>query len=203
MTLTTWLSLATVCCLGAISPGPSLAVVLRHTLSNGRLYGIVTAIAHALGLVVWAILTIWGLAILVTEVPWLYTSITYTGAFYLAWMGVKAIRSNSSHTLKDIDQQTAPLRIAARDGLMISLLNPKLAIFFIALFSQFISAEQPLSDQLIMIATVSTIDSLWYIMIAITLSHSRVVGSLQRKAPLINKISGIIFVGLALRVVTL
>ena len=61
MTLATWFSLLAICCLGAMSPGPSLAVVLRHTISNGRAHGMVTAISHAAGVAIWALLTVWGL----------------------------------------------------------------------------------------------------------------------------------------------
>jgi threonine/homoserine/homoserine lactone efflux protein len=151
---------------------------------------------------VWALLTIWGLAVLVTEIPVLYKLITYVGAAYLAWMGVKAICSKGDNKFS-VDKTTAPLIEAARDGMMISLLNPKLAIFFTALFSQFVTADLTLSDQLIMLSTVVSIDSLWYISVAIVLSHSRLIDKLQQKSAMIDKISGIVLVGLALRVVTL
>ena len=202
MTLTIWLSLVAVCCIGAMSPGPSLAVVLRHTISNGRAHGITVAITHAVGVAVWAMLTIWGLALLVTKTPLLYTLITYAGAGYLAWMGVKAIRSKGSEQLS-IDKRAAPLIEAARDGVLISLLNPKLAVFFIALFSQFVSADLTLFDQLLMMTTVASIDSIWYIVVAVALSHSNVLNKLQRQSAIIDKISGFVLVGLALRVVTL
>lgn len=202
MTLATWLSLVAICCLGAVSPGPSLAVVLRHTLCNGRIHGILVSITHALGLAVWAVLTISGLAVLVTEIPVLYKLITYIGAVYLAWMGVKAIRSKGGNHFR-IDNTSAPLIEAARDGIMVSLLNPKLAIFFIALFSQFVTVDLTLADQLIMLGTVVSIDSFWYITVAIVLSHSRIIDKLQQQSAMIDKISGIVLVGLALRVVTL
>ncbi|MGY8871033.1 MAG: LysE family translocator [Pseudomonadales bacterium] len=202
MTLTTWLSLVAICCLGAISPGPSLAVVLRHSIGNSRIHGIIASLTHAFGLAVWALLTIWGLAVLVTEIPVLYKLITYVGAAYLAWMGVKAICSKGDNKFS-VDKTTAPLIEAARDGMMISLLNPKLAIFFTALFSQFVTADLTLTDQLIMLSTVVSIDSLWYISVAIVLSHSRLIDKLQQKSAMIDKISGIVLVGLALRVVTL
>ncbi len=202
MTLTIWLSLVAVCCIGAMSPGPSLAVVLRHTLSNGRSHGIMVAVTHALGVAVWAILTIQGLALLVTGLPVVYQLITWAGAGYLAWLGVKAIRSQGSGTLR-VERRRAPLAEAARDGVLIALLNPKLAVFFLALFSQFVSAELTLSDQLIMMATVAVIDSLWYIIVALLLSNSGIVDRLQEKSATIDRITGVVLVALALRVVTL
>jgi threonine/homoserine/homoserine lactone efflux protein len=202
MTLTTWFSLVAICCLGAMSPGPSLAVVLRHTVSNGRIHGVITAITHAIGVALWALLTVWGLALLVVEWPLMYKFLTYAGAAYLMWMGIKALRSNGAGPL-NVVPVAAPISEAARDGLMVSLLNPKLAFFFTALFSQFVSAELLLVDKLIMTGTASIIDALWYILVAVALSHSKVLEKLQRRSALIDKISGVVLLGLALRVVTL
>jgi threonine/homoserine/homoserine lactone efflux protein len=202
MNLTTWFSLVAICCLGAMSPGPSLAVVLRHTVSNGRIHGVITAITHAIGVALWALLTVWGLALLVVEWPLMYKFLTYAGAAYLMWMGIKALRSNGAGPL-NVVPVAAPISEAARDGLMVSLLNPKLAFFFTALFSQFVSAELLLVDKLIMTGTASIIDALWYIIVAVALSHSKVLEKLQRRSALIDKISGVVLLGLALRVVTL
>lgn len=202
MTLATWFSLLAICCLGAMSPGPSLAVVLRHTISNGRAHGMITAISHAAGVAIWALLTVWGLAVLVVEWPLVYQLLTYAGALYLMWMGIKALRSKGAGPLH-VEPVKAPISEAARDGLMVSLLNPKLAFFFIALFSQFVSAELVLADKLIMMGTASVIDAVWYIIVALVLSHSQVLKKLQSKSATIDKISGVILLGLAMRVLTL
>ncbi len=202
MTFTTWLSLVAVCTLGAISPGPSLAVVMRQTLCNGRSHGVLTGIAHAAGVALWAALTLFGLALLVTQQPLLYRVITYSGAAYLAWIGIKALRSTQqpSETTQTIK---TPKLNALRDGLAISLLNPKLAIFFIALFSQFVSANQSRTEQWLMMGTAAVIDALWYCLVAVILSHSRFIGTLQRQSVTLERISGLIFIALALRVITL
>lgn len=202
MTLTTWLSLLAICCLGAMSPGPSLAVVLKHTISNGRAHGVITALSHSAGVALWALLTVWGLAVLVVEWPLMYKLLTYAGAAYLMWMGIKALRSTGAGPMA-VKPVIAPMGEAARDGLMVSLLNPKLALFFIALFSQFVSAELVLADKLIMTGTAAVVDALWYIIVAVALSHSKVLDKLQSKSATIDKISGVILLGLALRVVTL
>ena len=202
MTLTTWFSLVAICCLGAMSPGPSLAVVLRHTVSNGRAHGIATALSHAIGVALWALLTVWGLAVVVVEWPLMYKFLTYAGAGYLMWMGIKALRSSGAGPM-DVEQVSAPISAAARDGLMVSLLNPKLAFFFIALFSQFVSAELVVADKLIMTGTASVIDAVWYIIIAVALSHSKVLDKLQKRSATIDKLSGAILIALALRVLTL
>lgn len=202
MTLTTWFSLVAICCAGAMSPGPSLAVIVRHTISGGRAHGMVAAIFHGAGVAAWAMSTVFGLAIIVTESPLLHTLITYAGAFYLAWLGIKALRSKGGEQLH-LDKSRSSLSEAARDGMMISLLNPKLAVFFIALFSQFVSTNLPMHDQLVMIATAGIIDSSWYSFVALALSSSRILDTIQKKSVAIDRTTGVIFIGLSLRVVTL
>jgi len=194
--------LVAICCLGAMSPGPSLAVVLRHTISNGRAHGMATAVSHAAGVALWALLTVWGLAVLVVEWPLMYKLLTYAGAMYLMWMGIKALRSKGTGPLQ-VEPIIAPMSEAARDGLMVSLLNPKLAFFFIALFSQFVSAELVMADKLIMTGTAAVIDAVWYIIVALALSQSKVLEKLQSQSATIDKISGVILLGLGLRVLTL
>jgi threonine/homoserine/homoserine lactone efflux protein len=132
----------------------------------------------------------------------MYQLITYAGAAYLMWMGIKALRSKGSSSL-DFGSSVAPIGEAALDGFMVSLLNPKLAFFFVALFSQFVSAQLLLSDKLIMTGTAAFIDALWYVIVAVALSHSSVLEKLQKRSAMIDKVSGVVLIGLALRVVTL
>jgi len=203
VTLATWLSIVAICILGALTPGPSLAVVLRHTVTNSRQHGIAAAIFHAAGVALWALLTVMGLAILVAESPVLFKVITWGGAGYLAWLGYKALTAKGDGVLKVGETDHVSWWKAGIDGLMISLLNPKLALFFIALFSQFVSADQTLSDQLIMMATAGGIDGLWYVLVAVVFSHSKVLTYLQKHTRWIDRITGGILIGLSARVVTL
>ncbi|WP_420588459.1 LysE family translocator [Bacterioplanoides sp.] len=202
MTLTSWLSLVAICVLGALSPGPSLAVVLKQSMNNDAKHGMVAGISHAMGVGLWAVLTIFGLGVLVSESPLLFSILTYAGAAYLAWMGVQALRAGKSEVQPLTNGRSEYLQ-AARDGLMISLLNPKLAIFFLALFSQFISADDSIADQLLMISTVTIIDGCWYVLVALVLSRMGLLQTLANHSQLINKITGVFFIALAVRVITL
>lgn len=202
MTLTNWLSLVAICILGALSPGPSLAVVLKQSMNNDASHGMVAGVSHALGVALWALLTIFGLGLLVSESPLTFSILTYAGAAYLAWMGIQALRAGRSQ-IKPLTKGHSAYLEAARDGLMISLLNPKLAIFFLALFSQFISADHTPADQLLMVSTVALIDASWYVLVALVLSRMGLLAVLSRHSQRINQITGVIFIALAVRVVTL
>lgn len=199
MPLTLWLSLAAVCAMGAMSPGPSLAMVLRHTLGGGRTPGVVAGLSHALGVGFYALLTVWGLGAVITHQPVLFQTITWGGAAYLAWLGIKALRAGRGGALEAQAAITNPVQ-AARDGVVVALANPKLILFFVALLSQFVSADMGWAAKAIIVATATLIDGAWYVLVAVALSHSRVLPWLQARAHWINRITGVLLIALALRV---
>ncbi|WP_108650970.1 LysE family translocator [Dongshaea marina] len=201
MSLTIWGSLFVVCLLGAMSPGASLAMVARHSLGGGRLHGVVTAWSHALGVGFYALLTVSGLAVLLHHTPWLFHTISYLGAAYLIWLGIGALRSKGGIAEHLESGRHCSLGRAARDGLMISLINPKLILFFLALFSQFVAAGAASHDHAIVIGTPLLVDGLWYTLIAMLLSHPRVLEVLRAKAVWIDRLCGLVLILVALRVV--
>ena len=201
MSLMLWFSLLLICVLGAMSPGPSLAVVLRQTVSNGRGHGIAAGCAHALGVGRWAMATVWGLGLLVSRHETLYQVLTWLGAAYLVWLGFNALRHASAPGLQAEQAERDSLWQAARSGALISLLNPKLAVFFTALFSQFVTADQSLSDQLLMVATATVVDGLWYSLVALLFSQSHLLAWLRRHLKLVEQLTGVVLIGLAVRVV--
>ncbi|MFC3282858.1 LysE family translocator [Litchfieldella rifensis] len=200
MPFSLWLSLAAVCAMGAMSPGPSLALVLRHTLGGGRLPGVAAALSHALGVGLYALLTVWGLGALIARQPLLFQFITWVGAAYLAWLGIKALRAGRVATWQASGVITSRAQ-AAREGMLVALGNPKLILFFVALLSQFVSPEMSLAAKTLIVATAMVIDGGWYVLVAMALSHSSVLPWLQARAHWINRLTGVLLLGLALRVV--
>lgn len=200
MSFSTWLGLLAICCLGAMSPGPSLAMVVRHTLGGGRGKGIVCAWAHSIGIGVYALVTLLGLAVMLKNAPLVFNGIAILGALYLAWMGLQALRSNGGMQAKLTAGEATDTLTAARDGIVISLFNPKIMLFFLALFSQFVMVADSLTGQALIILTPLVVDGLWYTLIALVLSHSSVLPKLREKAGLIDKLSGVVLILLAIRV---
>ncbi|MCW3172999.1 LysE family translocator [Shewanella subflava] len=200
MSFTTWLGLLAICCLGAMSPGPSLAMVVRHTLGGSRLHGIVCAWAHSIGIGVYALITLLGLAVVLKASPLLFNGIAMLGALYLAWIGIQALRSKGGMQQKLQAGTKTSLWVAARDGLAISIFNPKILLFFLALFSQFVLAAENITGQTLIVLTPLIVDGLWYTLIAIVLSHSAILPKLREKALWIDRLSGVVLIALAIRV---
>lgn len=199
MSLSLWLSLAAICAMGAMSPGPSLALVLRHTLGGGRLPGITAAVFHALGVGVYALLTVWGLGTLIAQNPQIFRVITWLGAAYLAWLGLQAFRAGKGGALSPSTIATTS-RQAAKEAVLVAMGNPKLIIFFVALLSQFVTPDMSVLSKAIIVATAMIIDGGWYVLVAVGLSHSSILPWLQRHAHWINRITGGLLIALALRV---
>ncbi|WP_394203110.1 LysE family translocator [Shewanella waksmanii] len=200
MTFSAWLGLLAICCLGAMSPGPSLAMVVRHTLGGGRGKGIICAWAHSIGIGVYALITLLGLAVLLKQAPMVFNAIAILGALYLAWMGIQALRSKGGVSEKLQAGEQTDAWTAARDGIAISLFNPKIMLFFLALFSQFVMVADDLWGKSLIVLTPLIVDGLWYTLIALVLSHSAILPKLRQRAALIDKLSGVVLILLAVRV---
>ncbi len=201
MELTVWLSVATICVLGAMSPGPSLAVVVRNTVNGSAAQGVATAIGHGVGVGIYALLTAAGLAVVIARSPALYDVIRYAGAAFLVWLGVKALLRPASGAL-GAGAPAAPRTDArgAWEGFLIAFLNPKIAVFFLALFSQFVNPEAGWQEKAILAATAAGIDAAWYSLVALGLSRSNVFEWLRARATLLDRVTGVVLVAVAVRV---
>jgi len=197
MTITIWLTVVSICLLGAMSPGPSLAVVLQQTLSGGRKTGLIAAVAHGLGIGLYALLCISGIAVIITASSLLFTVLQWLGAGYLIWLGIKGLRAKASGDEQLTDAPTTGS--AARDGFLVVFLNPKVAVFFIALFSQVIGSETTLLEKSAYTATALFIDMGWYVIVAWSFSNPRWLGSLQQNRVWLERIFGVVLITLAIR----
>lgn len=199
MNLATWLSIVAICCLGAMSPGPSLAVVMRHTLAGGRPAGISAALAHGLGVGIYAALCVSGLAFLILASPRLFAAFQWAGAAYLAWMGIRGLMAKPQPA--QTPSETPTTGSAARDGFMVAFLNPKIAVFFVALFSQVIGPDSTAIAKVVYASTAMVIDAAWYLLVAWLFSNPRWLSRLQKNSVWLERLFGAVLLGLAARLV--
>lgn len=202
MSFTVWLSLLGVCLLGAISPGPSLAVVLNNTVAGGRGAGLVCALAHGLAVGLYALVTVAGLALLIARSPLLYTGLQLAGAGYLGYLGIRNLRNRAGAPPMPTAESAAGVAhaSAASSGFLVAFLNPKLAIFMLALFSQFLPPEPDIATHALMVATVTLTDALWYALVALVIATGPVLQRLQRSARVVDRVFGVLLIGLGLTV---
>ena len=184
-----------------MSPGPSLATVIRNTVIGSRYHGIATGVSHALGIGFYAFLSVTGLMILIREAPLVFQVLTWLGTAYLIWLGWQGLTAKKSLIDQNGNQiSTLQISSAARDGLAISLLNPKITVFFLALFSQFVDQATNLLNSSIMVATPMLIDGLWYSLIAIFVSQKFLLTKLRKHGVWFDRGIGVLLILIALRV---
>ena len=197
MTLGQWLPLARLCLLGAMSPGPSLAIVTRHSLVSGTRAGVVCALSHGAGIFLWAALMASGLgAVLLAQPAW-FEGLRVTGAGFLLYLGARALLTQDGGIPADRQESVAGVGKAATEGIVIALSNPKVALFFAALFSQFIQPDATPSTQLVIATTAAVIDALWYSVVAVLLSRPLWSSRLTRYGHLLERGFGVILIMLS------
>ncbi|GAA1569610.1 LysE family translocator [Kribbella sancticallisti] len=120
-------------------PGPNNIYISLRSLTQGRRAGVVSAFAIETGSVVYILLAALGLAAVVQASPVVFTVISLAGAAYLALLGVRTLRSTESGGVGTIE--VSSLGRVFRDGVLVNLLNPKAALFFLAFLPQFTSRD--------------------------------------------------------------
>lgn len=202
MTLSLWFSLVAICMMGAMSPGPSLAVVLKHSIHGSMKNGMLAALSHGVGVGFYAAASLLGLGALMMQFPTVYQLLVYLGAAYLAYLGLKILFSKSNDSELQVQKSAVSSSKALQDGFAIAFLNPKLAIFFLALFSQFIDPENlTLNIGIIMCLTVFLIDTGWYLLVALLTDVSKKRFGFTKQNIWLDRLLGAVFIALAIKVV--
>ena len=187
MNLFVWLQFALVCTIGAMSPGPSLAVVIRNNINYSRLSGIMTSIGHGLGIGVYATLAVLGLGFILQVNQTLFLFIQILGLIFLFFLGLLFIFQKQSEEKINSDQSQFNSFL---QGFMVAIINPKIIIWFTAMYSQFISIEATITFNLILILTAANIDAIWYIVVSFVITGYGIKSFLIDRKILIQKITG-------------
>ena len=190
-----WAALAIVFALGAMSPGPSLAVVLRNTMTGGRSQGIYTGIGHGIGFGIYAFLAALGIATALSANEHVETVLRWGGVVILLWLGTTFLRHAMAQRggEQDQDHQHAPSdRIGFIQGFSIALLNPKIMAWMLALYSPFIEADFPMETLIGMGLLGMSIDGAWYVTVATVLTTGDRAERLKSNAHLIDGAMGVL-----------
>lgn len=207
MDMSSWLQLFVVCLLGAMSPGPSLGLVVNNSLSGGRLFGILTSLGHGTGIALWAMLTAVGIAGVIAARHEMLVAMQASGACLLAYVGARTALATDglvgSGQRGTIPTPNVLLRGVA-EGFLLSILNPKVALFFLAIFSHFVQEESSWTQTGLMGMSAGLIDALWYMLVTVSITTTNLTGVLRKREVAIRRVSGslllLIAVGLLISV---
>jgi len=195
MNFTALLGLAFVCAMGAMSPGPSLAVVLRNTVSGGRRQGVLTGIGHGLGFGIYASIAVMGLSAILLANESVFSILQWSGVCILLWLSYNMLTYNPS----DInDEHSIGDKKGFVEGFMIAFLNPKILVFLVAVFSQFLDPNMTNTDRMIMALLAGLIDTSWYVFVAVVLAGTPLIDKLRDNSVLVDRMIGVVLIFLAL-----
>ncbi len=183
-----------VCLLGAMSPGPSLAIIIKNTTLGRQKSGMLAALGHGIGVAIYASCVIVGLGLVLNSYPHLFSIISWVGVVFLVWIGVNLVRSSYRSSKVELREERHRSLRGFVEGFAIAILNPKIMAFFLAIFSQFIGPQQPWSEKCILALTAGTIDAGWYSFVVLFLVRGSVVFWLKRHWNLANRIIGIFLI---------
>ena len=123
----------------ALTPGPNLLYLVSRTLCQGRSAGVVSLAGTTTGFLFYALCAALGLSAVFIAIPVLFDVVRWIGAGYLLWLAWDAIRARGEGGLfarRDLAPQRAG--VLFRTGVLTSVFNPKVALFYVALFPQFV-----------------------------------------------------------------
>lgn len=120
-----------------ISPGPDILYVLTQSISNGKKYGIATALGLVSGILVHTTLIALGVSALIKQSELVFTVIKILGACYLLWIAYQVYKAPASISLTKVGTQKSALELV-KQGFIMNVLNPKVTLFFLAFFPGFI-----------------------------------------------------------------
>ena len=201
MTPEAWVALATVFVLGAMSPGPSLAVVLRNTMVGGRRQGVMTGIGHGIGFGIYAFLAAAGIATALTLHESTELILKWGGIALLLWLGYSFLKSSTGAPYEPSDNggHGPSDRAGFVQGFAIALLNPKILAWILALYAPFIEANISTETLFGMGLLGMAIDGTWYVTVATVLTRGEGVSKLRAQARRIDAAMGVlmfVFAGL-------
>ncbi|WP_017755673.1 LysE family translocator [Calidifontibacillus oryziterrae] len=186
-------------------PGPAVLLTISQTVKGGKKAGIVTGVGIAVGDLIHTIAAVLGLSAILMTSAFAFEIIKYLGAAYLLYLGIHAfIEKSKKQADQPVEIQRTNPAVSFRQAVLIELLNPKTALFFLAFLPQFVRNDgSSVVLQLLMLGFVFVFMSIMYTTLLALLTSS--IGNWLPKNGLIsrwqNKIVGSIYIGLGLKLV--
>ena len=181
-----------------LAPGPNMLAVMTASLTLGRTHGLATGFGLACGALIWAILAVLGVAVLFDLFPKAVIAIKLAGAGYLVWLGLKSIRAARKHndTISLPKAHERALKQSFQSGFIVSMTNPKAALFFGSVMTAFIPATASNWFLAVVVAICGLLAVVLHSITATVFSTNAAVEVFRRFQTAISYAFGVTFVGL-------
>ena len=188
------------------TPGVDMLYTLTRTLQHGWRAGLIAALGIVAGCVVHTLAAALGLAALLAASAWAFSAIKWIGAAYLLWLAWGMLRAAAGHSVAATEASVPadePLSRIFVQGFLTNVLNPKVALFFLALLPQFIAADAPNKPlAFLFLGAVFIVNGALFLFALVALAQSaRRFGANRNVRRALNAIGGALFAALAVRLV--
>ena len=177
--------------IGAISPGPSVMVVIRNTIIGGRTQGVACAIGHGIGFGIYAGSAVFGLIVLLENAPDVFFILQLIGVGLLIWYGYLMWNDEVKLDEDNHVDDTKVKRQGFMEGFAIAFFNPKIALFLVAILAQVLEPGMGMGTKLAIGLLGMSIDMGWYLIVALALTGTGAVDWLRTRGQLIYRITAV------------
>ncbi|PGS38043.1 homoserine lactone transporter [Bacillus cereus] len=181
-------------------PGADTMYIVGRSISQGRKAGVYSVFGIITGSLVHTLLVAFGLSIILTKSIVLFNTIKVIGVIYLVYLGIKMILDKTNIAFQASSNKLNIRKIYVQ-GLLTSLTNPKVSLFFIAFLPQFIDTKASGPMPFIILGLTFTVTGLlWCLFVAYFSSYvTKKLRGNQKVGMILNKITGLIFIGMGLK----
>ena len=185
-----------------LTPGADTMYILARSISQGKKAGIYSVLGISSGIIVHTFAAAFGLSLIIAQSALAFNVIKYLGAAYLVFLGIKSLTSSKKTELVHIQQKLSGKKIFL-SGMLTNVLNPKVALFFLAFLPQFIQlqhAQNPGPYLILGMSFVATA-TLWTMIIALLSARfASFIRQNQHVERWINRSAGVVFILLGLKI---
>jgi RhtB (resistance to homoserine/threonine) family protein len=195
------LAFAGIAALVTLTPGADTMLVVRSALVRGRRAGLLTVLGIGSGLFIHATLSALGLSVILVRSARAFEIVKIAGALYLVWLGLQALRTAARGApVREADAAPVGAHRSYVEGLLTNVLNPKVAIFYLAFLPQFIGPDDPVLAKSLLLAAIHFAEGLvWLSLVALFVARIRRVLARPRVQRGLEAVTGLVFIAFGVK----
>ncbi|CAK2153852.1 homoserine/homoserine lactone efflux protein [Vibrio crassostreae] len=186
----------------AIIPGPNALLVLSTALTQRKLFAFVNVLGVSCGFFFHAFISANGISLLLSNTPMAFEGLKWAGVLYLVWLGYNHFRAAlraQEGVLSVVGASGSKLYNQFFKGLLTNLLNPKIVLFYLSIFPQFVSKDTIVSDSLMLGGVQAIVVSMWFLVVTLMADTFKRLLVQKRTSQMMNIVCGVLFVGFSIQ----
>ncbi|MEZ9701508.1 LysE family translocator [Vibrio sp. 10N.261.46.E12] len=186
----------------AIIPGPNALLVLSTALTQRKLFAFVNVLGVSCGFFFHAFISANGISLLLSNTPMAFEGLKWAGVLYLVWLGYNHFRAAlraQEGVISVVSASESKLYSQFFKGLLTNLLNPKIVLFYLSIFPQFVSTDAIVTDSLMLGGIQAMVVSMWFLVVILMADTFKRLLVQKRTSQMMNIVCGILFVGFSIQ----